>query len=668
MDVKAIQADPNFVPEKDKDRIKVENIKPVVIDMLADHIETCFNSAKRAKDEAGINERLNKCMRQYKGEYDPDILTAINEQGGTKVYRKLTTLKCDNLGAWIADIMNPVDHKPWALYPTPMPEIPPDVMDNIVALAEQATVMQYQPLIMQGQEIPPDEIENFAFESAFSERKRILKEAMDIADRRAKAMEKTIEDQMLEGNWDNSFKDFVSDFCIFPNAIIKGPVQRKENSLKWEKDDFGNVSVKTEQATKLQFERVSPYDIYPGPSSKGIQDSYLIEVMRFTRGELASMRGLKHYKTDAINEILDMRPGDIKQETDQNVEYTKNQLENRQQEPEANNSDSKIDALSFWGSVPGYLLKDWGIKNIEDERAEYEISAIKVRHRVIKAMINEHPLKQRPYSMDSFKKVPGSFWGISLPETMNDIQQICNASIRAMCNNAAISSGPILGYDMSQIIAGQEIESLRPWMMIQYDGRKAVNNRDPIKAFDIPNNVNELLFVYGKMKQEADDATGVPAFAGGSTQMGGAAETASGLAMLQGNYNKLIKKIVIEMGLNIYKTVIDRCYIHNMLYNDDEEIKGDIKIDVRGPIEVLAREQIQRKMMEIMQASNNPVDQQIIDINKRRNLWEKWLDGFNLPVEDVVPSEDELKEKLQMQQQMAMLNVPPSPEQERKTA
>ncbi len=666
MEVLPIKVDPDFVPASESGKIKVDKTKPETISQLASYIETCYDVAKRAKDEVGINNRLEKCMRQYKGEYEPEIASAISKEGGSDVYRKITTLKCDTLGAWITDVMNPIDSKPWALRPTPMPDIPPDILENITATAEQAVIDQFAPMLMAGEPVDGLDMETFAYETASNQRSVILREANDIAEKRAKQMELVMEDQLLEGGWRNAFREFTSDYTIFPNAILKGPIIRKEPELSWEKSPSGQVTAETKIASKLQFERVSPFDIFPGPSSKGIQDSYLIELIRFTRSELVALRGLPNYKTSEINKILAMKSSEIEDKTDENTETTKNSLENRQDRPDENESDDKIEALSFWGSVPGHMLEEWGM-TVTDRLAEYEISAIKIKDHVIKAIINEHPLGHRPYSMDCFKKVPGAFWGIGLPEMMDDVQRICNSSIRSLCNNFAVSSGPQVAIDISQLAPGQDITDVRPRKIWQYDGKQAPNNRKFIEFVQPDNNAQPLLYTYSKMKQEGDDVTGIPSFAGGEAQMGGAAETASGLAMLQGNFTKAVKKIVVEMGLSIYGTVLERLYVWNMLHNEDEEIKGDVKIDVRGPLEVLAKEQIQSKMLELMQMSNNPVDQQIIGLEERRNLWERIAGRMNIPIEDIVPPEDKFKDTLLAQQEaqalQMMQGVPPEQQQ-----
>ena len=196
------------------------------------------------------------------------------------------------------------------------------------------------------------------------------------------------------------------------------------------------------------------------------------------------------------------------------------------------------EAIEFWGQVGGDLLFDWGLhwesEGVPvDSNKTYDVSAIMVGSHVIRAMINQDPLGNKPYSMDSYKNVPGSFWGISLPETMSDIQQTCNSSVRAIENNQALSSGPCVYYDISQLPYDEDVEMIRPYKVYQMDSSLNVNNSGsrPIEFFTVPNVSNQLLTIYESFKKEADITTGVPAYAHGDARVGGAGNTASGLAL-----------------------------------------------------------------------------------------------------------------------------------------
>lgn len=62
------------------------------------------------------------------------------------------------------------------------------------------------------------------------------------------------------------------------------------------------------------------------------------------------------------------------------------------------------------------------LDSIEDER-EYEVEVILIGPYVIKCAINSSPLKTRPFFNASFDRVPGSFWGRSIPDLCETSQK-----------------------------------------------------------------------------------------------------------------------------------------------------------------------------------------------------------------------------------------------------
>ena len=64
--------------------------KPEVLSLAA-HLSRRWESAKQGKIE--IDTRLLQCLRQRKGEYDPDMKAKIAKHGGSDIYMYLTSMK-----------------------------------------------------------------------------------------------------------------------------------------------------------------------------------------------------------------------------------------------------------------------------------------------------------------------------------------------------------------------------------------------------------------------------------------------------------------------------------------------------------------------------------------------------------------------------------------------
>lgn len=598
---------------------------------LTGHIRRCWEEAKRAK--LPIEERMLKALRARKGEYDPDILAEIKRQGGSDIYLLLTDLKCRAVEAWVHDIL--AMERPWELEPTPVPELSPEL--------EQA-LREIMMMEAQARGIPPNQA-NQQFPAVRDEFKRRMKE---FAKKAINRMADVIDDQLVEGGWRKAFAEFVSDFVTFPNGFIKGPVARRRKRMSWMQSLAGKFMPQFSHVIQPEYERVSPWFIYPSADSTGINDGYLIEHYRMRRGGLHALIGVEGFDEEAIRRALDeYGTGGLKQWM-----WHETELARLQERPlEYLTERTQIDCLIFWGPAQGKLLREWGMtaEQVPDELAEYEIEAWLIGQHLIRVAINDGPTVGRPYSMASFSEIAGSFWGESVPDKLRDIQRICNATARALVNNLAIASGPQAEVHTDRLPEGQTITQMYPWKIWQTLSDKTGSGRNAVHFFQ-PNALAEmLLMVIDRFERRADELT-VPAYTYGDNQrLRGAGDTASGLSMLFGAATKNIKKVISNIDLGIFEPTIFRAYVYNMLYHEDDSIKGDAKPKARGAISLIQKEQAQLRRMEFLKATNNPLDAAIIDVPRRAAILRETAKSLDMPVEDVVPSKEEMIEKAMLQ-------------------
>jgi hypothetical protein len=168
----------------------------------------------------------------------------------------------------------PADDRPFGCQATPIPDLTEEYLQKI-----EQEVMQEAIAFLAESGIEPSEEE-------MAERKEELLAAMKAqvnkkAREEAENLEQELFDVLEEADWRSSFKEFLYYFVTFPAAFLKGPVLRTKPCLKWEK----GVAVVKDEIVK-DVDAVSPFDIYPAPSSRGINDGYLIERHRLTRGDL----------------------------------------------------------------------------------------------------------------------------------------------------------------------------------------------------------------------------------------------------------------------------------------------------------------------------------------------------------------------------------------------
>jgi hypothetical protein len=274
---------------------------------------------------------------------------------------------------------------------------------------------------------------------------------------------------------------------------------------------------------------------------------------------------------------------------------------------------------------------------------------------IIKAVLNYDPLGEKPYSKTSYIKTPGSFWGKGLPEIISDIQNVCNATARALVNNMGIASGPQVEVNVDRIPPNEDITQLFPWKIWQTLNDPMGSSAPAIRFGQVDSRADELLRVYEYFSKLADDHSGIPAYIYGDTDVKGAGRTSSGLSMLMGAAGKGIGQVVGYIDHDIIKPVVRRQFIYNMRYEEDESIKGDVQIIARGAVNLALKEAINSRRIEFLQATANPVDSQIIGIDGRAAILREVAKGLQMPVEDIVPSKEMLERIMQQQ-------PPPPPE------
>ena len=288
---------------------------------------------------------------------------------------------------------------------------------------------------------------------------------------------------------------------------------------------------------------------------------------------------------------------------------------------------------------------------------------------VIKCTFNPDPLGRKPYYKTSMRDRKGSFWGIGLPELIEDCQSACNAAARNLLNNMAIASGPQVGVDVSQLPAGEDIESLYPWKIWQVDRSRGgaasgAGSTPPVWFFQPNPFIAELLKVYEFFSGEADTKSGIPKYAYGSNQGAkGALGTATGFSMMMNNATRGIKRVVRNIDFGIIRPSIQKLVEWLQLYRPEELLgyAGDIRVLARGSSALVAKEQQAVRRNEALQMVLNPAVIQIVGQDGLAHLLRQVFDG--LDIYDVVPTEQEMatrermsgfQQQIQAQQQQAL--------------
>ena len=193
----------------------------LVMSSLAHYIHSCYEDAKTAKSD--VTERLLRCERQRRGEYDPDKLAMIRDTGGSDIFMMLTDIKCRASESWIKDVMFSSGEKSWSLTPTTEPSVPEEYEKEIV----ETVVAEAQTLQQMGGTFNPKAIEA-RMDEIYQE---VLEQIAQDVSESAMAMEKRIMDKMEDVGYKDVLSEVIYDFVTFPCAFIKAPIIRKKKFM-----------------------------------------------------------------------------------------------------------------------------------------------------------------------------------------------------------------------------------------------------------------------------------------------------------------------------------------------------------------------------------------------------------------------------------------------------
>jgi hypothetical protein len=627
------QLDQQAAMEEEANR---EPEKEVYENELASYIRNRMADMRNFRNSRGISERLLEALRTYKGEYSDDKLNDIKQFGGSEIYARVTATKCRAATALLRDVYLGAE-RPWDVDPTPHPATPADIDAEI----QQLVNVEVATMLQTGVPVDPQMVEDRVKGLRKAAERAAKKVAIDEAGRAAERLD----DILTEGGFYQAFAEFLIDLPIFPYAVIKGPVIRKNQQTKWI-----NGQPIRESVPKMYWDRVSPFDLYWSPGSTHVKQADFVERIQLSRAELAACRELPGYNREAIEAILEDSYMDGLHEWWDTVDTERAQMEDR--ERWARTSSSLIDTAEFTGYVSGRLLRDWGMDEakVPDPHDEYFVTAWLIDLHVIKVQINKTENNRPPYYVSSFEKVPGALVGLGLPDLLEDVQTVCNAAARSLVNNASIASGPQVVVN-DEVIDPADDDQLYPWKRwhVNYDPSLVSSGQQPVSFFQPNMNVQELMTIYEKWNMMGDEISAIPRYMTGNEKVGGAGRTASGLAMLMGNASKTLQNVAASIDRDVVEPLLQQLFDMVML-TQPGVFKGDELIVVKGVNHAVKREQDRMRQLEFLQLTANPIDMAIVGPEGRANILRSVAQNLGLEHERVLPDDDEIRANMAQQQ------------------
>jgi len=605
---------------------------PTVLDGLAPRLLQEFAQAE--VDRRETEQRWLKDLRQYKGQYDPEVLALIGPKRSRAFVRK-TRVKVKTADSRVSDLLFPAgSDKNWEVDTTPVPSVSKEERQAIIKQMQQ----QAKAMAAQGQQMPTPHITKKMVDDA------VLKLCKDAS----KGMSKVIDDQLSEIRYKQICKQVVHSGHLYGTGVLKGPLVERRIRSKFVKED-GKWIEKSENYVVPFVDYVPLWRFYPDMGADSLETCrYVYERHQMMHSDLAELAQRKSFNGKSIIDYLKSHPsGEVTQKLiDAQLKEIGDRLTKQ------GDSGGKYEVLERWGWLSGEDLREVGVKVDDDRLHESFFSNIWLlpNGTVIKAVLQPINGVTWPYHIYYFDKDETNIFGEGLSSVMRDDQTMMNASTRLMLDNAAITSGAMLEVTTGLLSNMTNATEIEPWKIFYRNATSP--GSAAIRAIELPSRLNDLSGLADRFENNADEVSAIPRYMTGENVASGAGGTASGMSMLMGAANIMIKDLISNWDEGVTQSFIGAMYRWNMQFHPDNSIKGDFDVKARGTASLVAREVRAQQLDNFSQMVANPMDAPFI---KRDKLLRQRAEAHELS--DVIKTEDEVAVEqnngaMQLQQQL----------------
>jgi len=414
----------------------------------------------------------------------------------------------------------------------------------------------------------------------------------------AEAMQKVIHDQLEESKAITILRHVFFEMALLGTGILKGPFTDSKSYHSYDsmEDEEGNLTNVHVQKVKSipSIDAVSCWDFYPDPNATNIQDcDYVIQRHSYNKQQLEDLGDKPMFDREAVQECLKMGPN-----------YQTRGFESSLYDRENITSiyKNRFEILEYWGTVSKKIADECGLSYDTDSEVVH-INAWICGGKVLRMVENPFTPKRIPYLICPYELNPYQFFGIGIPENMEDSQQVMNGHARMAIDNLALAGNLVFDVDETMLVPGQDMKVFPGKIFRRQSGQTG----QAIHGVKFPNTAGENLQMFDKFRQLADEATGIPSYSHGATGVQSTTRTASGMSMLMGAAALSIKTVIKNIDDYLLKPLGESLFHWNMQFNDEApHIKGDLEIKAQGTASLMQKEVRSQRLMTFMQTASNP--------------------------------------------------------------
>lgn len=641
---------------------------------LANHVMSVFREALDFRDSSGVTEQLNYATRVNRMKFSQKQRDSLAQQFGVesdvprRIRSTVTAVGNRKARSILVDLLNQAGEPLFHLEPTPVPEAGADALLRTIkanAYEIQSLLATLEAQGVTDETMPPAALEKLkelidgTFERRYDD---IHDDIEDEARKRVRRMEKKVWDILEEGGFKGEFIDFLTNVCVTGTGVMVGPVMRNvaRNAVR---ESGKNKLYRREVRCIPVFESVNPLDCYPAPGARGIEDGPLCIVVKFSGPELyrfaSSAKGAKDdgggWVGTVVNDILRRHPqGGVK------LNMVTFDPERRVCENNGfdESRDCTFEGVRCFMPVRGSELAEMGVvRDLDGEdikpEAFYRAEAVVVDNRVVYVCIHPDELGV-PVSKATFYQVPGSWWGGSIAEMLQQCQCILDNTAKSILLNESMCSSPS-GWvnDVSRLTdKSPNALKFRAGKIFGFTGPSGFgggggNTGAPIGVFPIPSALNELLAIWKAFQQQADLDSGLPAYSEGQAAgASGALRTAQGLNTFVENTMRGMKMVMTDIDQGGIVRIARMTADWVLLYDEDQSLKGDVFVRSVGLIGRVLKVQRDAARLQLLgMCLNSQLLTQAIGVKGIIELFRPSLVDLDINPGDIIPSKAKLEEQ-----------------------
>ena len=447
----------------------------------------------------------------------------------------------------------------------------------------------------------------------------------------ARQLNKLIEDQLDESDANIILRNSIFESCLLGTGIVKGPFTFNKTLHRYNMSGNGNSREYAPEFVKVpKIEFCSVWDFYPDPNARNMDEcEYVIHRHRLNRQQFKDLANRPFFNQKNIEMCLAMGGNYTKQswETDLDLEN------NTYGDIESN----RYEVLEYWGTIDAMTARQYNLEIDEEipDMSEVQVNIWTVRGKVIRIVENPFKPFRIPYQSFAYEKNPYQFFGIGVPENMDDAQSIMNGHARMAIDNLALAGNLVFDIDESALVNNQSMEVF-PGKIFK---RQAGVPGQAIYGIKFPNTAPENMQMFDKFRQLADESTGIPSYSHGQTGVQSMTRTASGMSMLMGAASLNIKTVIKNIDDSLIKPLGESMFQWNMqFYEGDLPIIGDFEIKATGSSSLMRKEVRSQRLTMFLQTIQNP---QIAPFVRISEVIKELAHSLDLDPEEILNSKDE---------------------------